>query len=164
MSRRDAFVVFPCALLVLFAACSSPRQAPESRGNGITGGLPVVPGPPLCGIDQLGPYKEVPSGKTHVLPRTEQTPIGGWAVDNDSKTLAAGVEVVVDNTPYKAQYGIDRPDVAERLGNQGYRLSGFQCELPIGNLAKGYHTLTVRVVSADGKSFRETNLIQLFVE
>ena len=45
-----------------------------------------------------------------------------------------------------------------------YRYSGFVLDLPATTVGKGKHDLRVRVVSADGKTFRRSVVFQFEVE
>lgn len=75
--------------------------------------------------------------------------VGGWAAD------ARGVFVSVDGIHhFQAVYGDERPDVAGRLGAAQLR-SGFDLLLPTDQLAPGRHSLTIKIVSSDGRSYFE---------
>jgi len=77
----------------------------------------------------------------------------GWAVDRPNDGLAAAIDVVIDDTPLPAFYGIDRPDVASALGSPRYRGSGFAGRLRGHQIGAGTHTVSVRIVSADRQCF-----------
>jgi phosphoglycerol transferase len=79
--------------------------------------------------------------------------VTGWAVDRPHEDLAAAIDVVVDDTPVPALYGIDRPDVASALGSQSYRASGFAARLRGRQIGVGTHNVSVRIVSADRQCF-----------
>jgi len=79
--------------------------------------------------------------------------VTGWAVDRPHEDVAAAIDVVVDETPVPALYGIDRPDVASALGSQRYRGSGFAARLRGHQIGAGTHTVSVRIVSADRQCF-----------
>ncbi len=104
--------------------------------------------PPPGNIDQIG---TIPlAGKSVVvLPDRMDAAMSGWAVDQTRYSPAAGVDVTIDGIPYTARYGRERADVAQALGSQEYRRSGFDFLLPVSHLPVGTHTLTVRVISAN---------------
>jgi len=88
----------------------------------------------------------------------------GWAVDGDAKQLAGGVELVVDGRAYQTEYKLSREDVATVQRLAAYANAGFRVSLPVDQLEKGEHTLSVRVISNDGKSFREGEMVKLTLQ
>jgi len=81
--------------------------------------------------------------------------VNGWALDAVAKQVASGVLLEVDGRlTIPAQYGLPRPDVASLLGWQ-YKFSGFSASFATSVLAKGLHTLSLRVISADGQGYYE---------
>jgi hypothetical protein len=103
----------------------------------------------VCGVPVNRPDQapiEVPAGGA--------IRVEGWAVDKPAGGLAEGVFIVVDEQiPIQAEYGHERTDVAEALGNAAYLNSGYTAIIPAEFLPPGRHTLTVRVVSQDGQSY-----------
>ncbi|MEW6771942.1 MAG: hypothetical protein AB1330_11240 [Bacillota bacterium] len=80
--------------------------------------------------------------------------ITGWAVDGRAKDKAGGVFINVDGRlDIPALYGLDRRDVAEHFKNKRYRFSGFTASFATSVLGKGRHTLSLKVVTADKKSY-----------
>lgn len=78
----------------------------------------------------------------------------GWAVDNTAGNVAGGVFASVDDTmAFSADYGIDRPDVVAALKNPVTQKSGFSVTIPPNALAIGRHTLTLKIVTTDRKSY-----------
>jgi len=78
----------------------------------------------------------------------------GWAVDTTAGKAAGGVIFAVDGTTtFQASYGIDRPDVAAVLKNDAYRRSGFSATFPTSTLTPGRHTITIKIIAADLKSY-----------
>jgi hypothetical protein len=73
----------------------------------------------------------------------------GWAIDDRHHTIAADVDVMVDDTPFPAFYGLDRLDVAKSLGTPDFRLSGFTARLSGADMTRGAHMLSIRTLSAD---------------
>jgi hypothetical protein len=84
----------------------------------------------------------------------EQIKVAGWAVDSNAGLAAGGVFLNIDGkTDIPTYYGIDRQDVADHFKNNNYRYSGFSGSLDISSLAKGQHTLSIKVVTADKKGY-----------
>lgn len=73
--------------------------------------------------------------------------VKGWAIDRTTEDIAAGVDVEIDGQHYRARYGLDRLDVAQRLGKPSYRYSGFEAHIPIAQLGKGRHMLALRILT-----------------
>lgn len=87
----------------------------------------------------------------------------GWAVDDLSGTVAAGVDVVVDGIPYRAVYGKARSDVAAAR-NPAFHNSGFHFSLGPGVLSGGVHSFTIRIIASDGRSYYEGPSGRIFVK
>ncbi|MDD3926894.1 MAG: hypothetical protein PHT33_09575 [bacterium] len=82
--------------------------------------------------------------------------ITGWAIDEKLGKCASGVYVAVDdriNIP--ALYARYREDVAQSLGNDDYAYSGFAAIFSSSVAGKGRHTLSFKVIGADGKGYYE---------
>jgi len=88
----------------------------------------------------------------------------GWAVDNQNNVPAGGVDIAIDGQPFRTQYGVERPDVAAHFNLPAYTKTGFQFLIPAGALSAGQHKLTVRVISSDGKTYRESAPVALVVQ
>src|SRR5262249_28596751 len=80
---------------------------------------------PVCFLDQLGDIRRPASNQPVRVFAAKDIVFSGWAVDDAAKRAAAGVDVVVDGTPLRAQYGAPRPDVEEAYKNPEYHASGF---------------------------------------
>jgi hypothetical protein len=104
-------------------------------------------------VDRVGSYSPLTSA-TMSIPAADVI-ISGWAVDDRSSNPAAGVDVVIDEKPYRANYGEDRPDVARALNAPSCAKSGYTFVLHAGQFPKGRHTVVIRVISADNKTFAE---------
>jgi hypothetical protein len=116
-------------------------------------GLASLPGIPPFSVDFINnaPPTRVPSVRAGTMLR-----VSGWAVDDRARTVAAGVVVFVDGgAETAALYGLERPDVAQVLGNPGYRDCGFTADAPTLSLAPGRHSLGLRIFNADGTGFYE---------
>ena len=75
----------------------------------------------------------------------------GWAADRTEP--AAGVYLVIDGKRVPAQYGLDRPDVAQALTAPDARYVGFIAVVPPNLLAAGANKLGVEVVDSSGKGY-----------
>jgi 4-amino-4-deoxy-L-arabinose transferase-like glycosyltransferase len=81
----------------------------------------------------------------------DRVAVVGWAIDDQASSPAKTVFLDVDNQPYQqAVYGDDSPQAVTALGSERYARCGFDAILDTTPLAPGSHSLTVRVVSADG--------------
>ena len=94
----------------------------------------------------------------------ESTVIVGWAADPESGAVASGVDVVVDDIPYRAIYGIPRSDVAQALANPALENSGFRFSLGPGVLNRGIHSFAIRVLAANGEAYCEGPSGRLIVD
>jgi hypothetical protein len=84
--------------------------------------------------------------------------IWGWAVDEKVRNAAGGVFVNIDGQiDIPAFYGLDRPDIAERLGESHYRFSGFRASFATSVVGKGQHVISLKIVTADKKGYYELN-------
>ena len=91
--------------------------------------------------------------------------MSGWAVDGKAESLAGGVDVAIDGSPfYKAEYGVDQQDVAKALRVPGYAKSGFSFVLHAARFPKGKHAISIRVIAADKKSFTEGFPLTVMIE
>jgi len=79
----------------------------------------------------------------------------GWAADPENGRVAQGVDVVVDQIPYRAIYGISRTDVAQTHGNPSLENSGFRFSIGPGLLSRGVHPFAIRVLLPNGEAYCE---------
>ena len=79
--------------------------------------------------------------------------ISGWAVDERSKLPAGSVEVNIDGKLFPTTYGLDRPDVANAYKVPAYRLSGFQTTIPVANIGKGEHLMSLKIFMNNKKAY-----------
>jgi hypothetical protein len=122
------------------------------------------PLPMTCIIDQIGDVKG-PLGmpKIEVTLKDDLT-VSGWAIDGIQHTVAARVDVVIDRVPYAALYGGERLDVADALQNPSYRFSGFEFRMPSSRLNLGSHTIAIRTLLADGKTYDQTDTLTFVIK
>jgi hypothetical protein len=151
--RAELSVLF---LLLVLTACSRPAQPTEVPADAIaiTQTLPKLPGGPLWNIEKVG-VNAVGESKSFDVPARDKFTILGWAVDQQAKAPAGGVEGVVDGVPYPAEYGRPRPDVATTFGVASYANSGYSLELLGQRFAPGAHRLAIRVLANDRKAYWE---------
>jgi hypothetical protein len=74
--------------------------------------------------------------------------VTGWAVDVPARSAARGVVLSVDQRWFfRADYGLNRPDVARALHNSGYAKSGFEVVFPLAGIPRGRHQLFLDVLA-----------------
>ncbi len=84
----------------------------------------------------------------------ENIQIIGWAIDEKMCSYAGGVYVTIDDRiDIPALYGRYREDVAQALGDKNYACSGFVALFSSKVAGKGRHTLSFKVIGADGKGY-----------
>jgi len=128
---------------------------------GISDTLTRLDGKPLHNLETINNVLEPYAPKAYPVTIEAPNPIvvTGWAVDSETRQLAGAVEVVFDGRPLQADYKISRQDVAIAQKIDAYALAGFRLVIPTAKLAKGDHTLSVRVVANNLKSYREGSAI-----
>jgi hypothetical protein len=114
-------------------------------------------------IDNIGSVSNPAAQKTVEVSGAVTFGITGWAIDEPNKAVAGGVDAVIDQAPYSAHYGSARPDVATHFSNPAYSNSGFELMVAPGQLAKGPHSVSIRVISSDKKSYYQGPVIQFSV-
>lgn len=155
---RNYSAVTASTLFIMLGGCSKPPASTVSeplKQSAISQNLPKLPGATSWNIESVGPVNEAFKYKTFQVPGRGRIPITGWAVDNQAKAAAGGVEISVDGTLYVAQYGNPRPDVADAFGVPAYTKSGYTADLSGGQFAAGTHTMFVRILTQDKKAFWE---------
>jgi hypothetical protein len=134
------------------------------KPTGITGTLTKRQGGPSWNLELVGENNKAWESKLFELPAHHELAITGWAVDKDSKQAAGGVEIVIDGSPYAAQYGGSRPDVAKLFGTPAYANCGYALRVPADQFAAGSHALFVRVLSSDRQGYWEVGPYTLNVK
>lgn len=115
-------------------------------------------------VDSIGPALDPVKNQPVKVSGTIPLAVTGFAVDDGSKTVARGVEVVIDGKPYAATYGSARPDVATFFKNPALTQSGFKYQIPAGTLPAGQHNLRLRILASDGKSYYDGQAVSFTVE
>jgi hypothetical protein len=160
MAKRWGVGLFASVLVTCLAACggSSPATQPLAARiipNGISASLPLASQPFKYALDQVS-GAAIPLNKALTVPVSGAITASGYAFDQVSKDLAAGVDVVIDGLPFIAHYQLDRIDVANYFKNPAYAKAGFTFSLAAGLFGPGKHELAVRVIANDRKSYSES--------
>jgi hypothetical protein len=161
MNRLFLMRLLSLGCTVLFTAlsgCSTSTPSPSTsapKATGVTGTLSKLPGAPLWNLESVGPVNNAWEKKIFDLPAHGQIDFVGWAVDQAASAPAGGVEIAVDGTPFAAQYGKPRPDVATAYGIPSYANAGYSLALTAEQYPPGHHTAFVRVLANDRKGFWE---------
>jgi acetyltransferase-like isoleucine patch superfamily enzyme len=79
----------------------------------------------------------------------------GFAFDGPAKTSGRGVEIVIDGEPYVARYGLWRGDIAEHQESREVGACGYVLTLAPHELAPGRHSVSIRLIAADGRGYFE---------
>ncbi|HEV7396636.1 MAG TPA: hypothetical protein VGN86_09020 [Pyrinomonadaceae bacterium] len=147
-------------LAALGSGCSTGLNEPLNlNGNpkpSSTANLkPAGPAPQFY-IDFVNGKALPPSGPVSIGGDSKEVVISGWAIDHKNKKPAGGVVLVVDGKDeFTAEYGSARPDVAAFLKESNYNPVGFSISIPRSALAKGNHTISFKVISADHQEYFE---------
>jgi phosphoglycerol transferase len=146
------------------AGSEAPTIAPSTELVPMTLSMGPCKGQPLMTIDQIG-ATHAPFGAGSIpIPGSGAFKVSGWAVDHANRSTAGGVDVVVDRMLFPSTYGMNRDDVADYFQRPGYREAGFTANIRADTLAKGEHTLSLRVVSSDGKCYYQSRTIPLTID
>lgn len=140
-----------------------PATAPAPLPAGISQDLTRNSAAPFYNFDSLGPVNYPAVEKNIQISGDADIGASGWALDVSKKGVAGGVDVVLDNVPHSAHYGLPRNDVATHFNRPDYVNSGYQLVMAKGQLSKGPHTISVRVISSDKKSYNEGPVVQFTV-
>jgi len=155
-------------LLVCFASIlASCSRLPEDLENGSVILMEVAPGSSIglarlegrthCVLERIGDVWSPGLHQPVAVSAAAPLRFLGWAVDIQGKSVAGGVDIVIDGMPWATKYGLGRGDVADFLKVPAYRDSGFEFLLPTYKLDKGRHKVTFRVVNKEGVGFYELN-------
>jgi len=157
--------VLTCCCIAVLSGCGRPESTPASQTNTSTPGASLVAGGtssdltriegnPTHNLDRIQKIDSPYSQQSVTISSVSDTELAGWAVDGLVKKEAGGVDIVVDGKVYKASYGANRPDVTEALKFPATK-SGFSLVIPGNFLSRGSHTVSVRVIANDGKSYAQ---------
>ncbi len=86
--------------------------------------------------------------------RNDRLSVSGWAADRVAGAPANAIFLGVGSQkPIALQYGGNRPDVAQALGNPGLVRTGYVGKVPPGYLTPGDLPLTFLVVDSSGLTY-----------
>lgn len=88
-----------------------------------------------------------------VIDRAGTLLVSGWVADVDGKTAATAACLVIDGKidPHaSAIYGVARPDVGAAYKTDALVPTGYSLTLPVRDLPRGVHRVTVAVVPSSG--------------
>lgn len=88
-----------------------------------------------------------------VIKAGEPATFSGFGFDPVAKAAGKTIDIVVDGVAYATVCCHGRQDVASYYKTQAVLASGFTATLPAGVIKPGVHTVEVRVISPDGKSY-----------
>jgi hypothetical protein len=163
-SLRSLIVLAATSVLVSCGGTKSETtSAPAGAPGAVTQTMTRSTTAPHFYIDQLGTASGPTTDKEIPVPSTGPLLAAGWAVDANSG-LVSGVEIAIDQKPFPALYGVDRPDVAAGLKNPLYNKSGFLLNLPASQFSNGVHTITVRIIDKDRRGYFETPAYHVHIE
>ena len=158
---------------VAFVSCGKKDTEGTPTGGSAPAATPLSPGisatltrnsaPPLYVFDSLGPVNYPAVQKSIQIAADNDIGITGWALDVAKTNTAGAVDVVLDNVPYSARYGLERPDVGSHFNRPDFNNSGFQLVLSRGRLSKGPHAISIRVIASDKKSYNEGPVVHFTV-
>jgi hypothetical protein len=157
MPRTTILLAVPFLLLV---ACGHQT----THGDGPTSSLQRSAGPPTFYLDVLSGIALPMTHPSVSVGASADLSGSGWAADDQNKAPAGGVDIAIDGQPFRTQYGAERPDVAAHFNLPAYTKTGFQFLIPGGTFSAGNHKLTVRVISSDGKTYRESDPLTLVIQ
>jgi hypothetical protein len=151
----------------IFISCGTKdverTPPPPAWVSGISQNLTRSAAATSCVLDNIGPVANPAAQKSVEVSGATTFGITGWAIDEVNKTTAAGVDEVIDGKPYSAHYGSARTDVATHFNQPNYNNSGFELMVAPGQLTKGPHSVSIRVISSDKKSYYQGPVVQFTV-
>ncbi|THD74523.1 MAG: hypothetical protein E7812_19640 [Phenylobacterium sp.] len=148
------------------AAAAAPAQAGSASVPAtpvLSQGLILRPEFPGFYLDHIGTILD-PLKKPGAVSGAAPIEMSGFGFDGPAKVPAKGVDLDIDGRLYGTTYGQARPDVATAKQNSSLSATGYKTTLAPGTLAPGAHTVVVRVVSADGKSYFQSPTIKFTVQ
>jgi FkbM family methyltransferase len=117
-----------------------------------------------CALDSIGSVSNPRAEASVHVPGDQEIQFSGWAIDEPDQTAAGGVDLLIDQTPYRALYGVERTDVAHHFRNGSCQASGFVLILAPETLAKGQHVVSLRVISCDNTSYYQGPTVRFTVD
>jgi hypothetical protein len=162
---REFFIMISARLLIVLAAgacllisCTESKRESASTStasDAITQNMTRISTEPRFFIDQIATSSSPRADAEIPVSSIGPLVASGWAADFAAGPVS-GVEIAIDQKPYAATYGLDRPDVAAALKNPAYAKSGFQFTIPSSQFSKGAHAITVRIINKGRSGYFET--------
>jgi len=87
--------------------------------------------------------------------------IGGWA--RSSQGPAKEVFVTIGKKTVRANYGLDSSYLGKSLKNNKFNKCGFAARTKIGNVGRGDHIVSIKVVHPDGTSVVSENRVRITI-
>lgn len=172
-TRANSLLTITIVALAVSVSCGKQDVEATTNKPAATAPKPLPPGvtpnlarselKTLSIIDNIGPVSDPAAQKSVQVSGDTTFGITGWAVDEPKKTAAGGVDVVIDQAPYSAHYGSERKDVSTHFNQPQYLASGFELMIAPGQLPKGQHSVAIRVISSDKKSYYQGPVVQFAV-
>ena len=162
IAQTDRYLALDIRALAGIEEAAVPRLS--TSPSLVSEGLIACGDPPLMNIDRVGVHTAPFDGAPLPIRTTGELKISGWAVDQVSRSAAAGVDVVVDQTLFPTLYGSDRNDVVDYFKSPGYRASGFIAAIPAGEIGRGAHSLGLRIAAKERRCYYQTAPLPIVVE
>jgi len=154
--------------MIFLAGCSAPETAPPGeitiQADGTSSTLTRSFKPTPYNLERINSVTEPSIHQPISVAALEDLEVSGWAVDQAAKTEPSAVEVVIDGKAFRAKAGLERKDVAAYLKVPGYSNSGFAYSAPASGFGKGKHSLVLRIIDKEGKTYFETSPVELDVK
>jgi FkbM family methyltransferase len=116
-----------------------------------------------CVLDHIGAVHDPLAQRSVHVSGGKGIRFSGWAVDEPNQTVAGGVDLIINQTPYRALYGWQRMDVAAHFKHMAYQSSGYLLDLPPGILPNGKHVVSLRTISYDKTSYYQGPTVEFTV-
>ena len=165
-------VTVTLAVVLALAGCDRPRprvvppdpmaagpgqvEAPPAPTEGLSAGLARRAEMAGFTLDRIGAAADPLNRRPATTPAGAATRVDGFGFDPVAMAPGKGADVLVDGRAYGTRYGAARQDVAAYFKTPGLAAVGFSTLLPAEALTPGPHTVSIRVVAADGKGFFES--------
>jgi hypothetical protein len=116
--------------------------------------------PAMMNFESVAGRPVSPNSQQVVVGAGDEILITGWIVDSNQRAGTAA-DLVVDDIPLRAEYGYERPDVANFLSSPKAIGSGFKCQLP--KLSSGEHQIGMRVIPKGMYEYCEGGMLRILV-
>ena len=126
---------------------AAPVKVEDLPSGPLTASVPACGRDPVFSLDLIGTTRGPFTANPVSVSASRDLVVSGWAIDDLHQAAAAHVDVVIDQKLFSASYGIDRSDVSAYFKVPAYLASGFTARISAQQLAKGSHTLSIRVLS-----------------